>query len=338
MNSNKVVTGWLMLVCIVIFAMIVVGGVTRLTHSGLSMVDWKPVMGFIPPVGDEQWQETFDAYKQYPEYQKVNKGMTLGEFKNIFYWEYGHRVLGRSIGLVFFVPFVVLFLLGRIEKSLVPKLLVALFLGGLQGLMGWYMVMSGLVDMPRVSHYRLAAHLVLALVILSYLFWIILDLQSTRKISVSHWFNSLCILALSIVSLQIIFGAFTAGLRAGLGFNTFPLMNGHIMAEAATMMTPFWLNFFENGAMVQFVHRWLGTFVLILVLLLFGLTVLGNMPRRLVAICGLLAGVTFAQFVIGVLTLINYVPVALASTHQGVACVVLLASVFLVYSVRLPAE
>ena len=327
-----------MLVCIIIFAMIVVGGVTRLTHSGLSMVEWKPIMGFIPPLNDGQWQETFDAYKQYPEYQKVNKGMSLGEFKNIFYWEYGHRVLGRSIGLVFFIPFILLWLLGKIEKRLVPKLVVALVLGGLQGLMGWYMVMSGLVDMPRVSHYRLAAHLVLALIILSYLFWIILDLLDMQKICVSRWFKYLCFMALGIVSLQILFGAFTAGLRAGLGFNTFPLMDGRFIAEAATMMTPLWLNFLENGAMVQFVHRWLGTLLLLLVIVLFGLAVLSNVPRQLLVISGLLAIVTFAQFMLGVLTLINYVPIALASAHQGVACLVLLASLLLVYSVWIPAR
>ncbi len=337
MNSaNKIVAGWLMLVCIVIFAMIVVGGVTRLTHSGLSMVDWKPVMGFIPPLNAGQWTDAFDAYKQYPEYQKVNKGMSLDEFKNIFYWEYGHRVLGRSIGLVFFIPFVVLLLLGKIEKQLVPKLLVALILGGVQGLMGWYMVMSGLVDVPRVSHYRLAAHLGLALVILSYLFWIVLALRSTKKIAVSHWFKTLCFVTLGIISLQILFGAFTAGLRAGLGFNTFPLMDGRFIAEAATMMTPLWLNFLENGAMVQFVHRWLGTLLLLLVILLFGFTVLGNMPRRLMVICGWLAMMTFAQFLLGVLTLVSYVPIVLASAHQGVACLVLLASVLLLYSVRIP--
>ena len=326
-----------MLVCCVIFAMIVVGGVTRLTHSGLSMVDWKPVMGFIPPLSDSQWQETFDAYKLYPEYQKVNKGMSLGEFKNIFYWEYGHRVLGRSIGLVFIVPFVLLWLQGKIEKPLAPRLMIALLLGGLQGLMGWYMVMSGLIDTPRVSHYRLAAHLILALVILSYLFWVILDLRETQKFDVSRGFRTLCLLVLGLVALQILFGAFTAGLRAGLGFNTFPLMDGRLIAEAATMMTPLWVNFFENGAMVQFVHRWLGTLLLLLVIILFATAVLGDVPRRLMVVCGLLAAATITQFVLGVFTLVNYVPIILASSHQGVACLSLLASVLLVYSVQTPA-
>lgn len=333
-TDNKIVTGWLAVVCLTIFMMIVVGGVTRLTHSGLSIVDWKPIMGFIPPIGEAEWQDTFEAYKQYPEYKQVNKGMSLSEFKSIFYWEYGHRVLGRSIGIIFFLPFMVLLLMGKIERELVPKMIVALVLGGLQGLMGWYMVMSGLVDMPRVSHYRLAAHLVLALIILSYLYWIILDLRRTSKIEVSPGFKLLCTAILGVTFLQITYGAFTAGLRAGLGFNTYPLMDGELMASAATMMTPFWLNLFENGAMVQFLHRWIGALLLMLVVVLLGLSIAGNMPRRLKVACGSLVAITLAQFLLGVFTLLNYVPIMLASAHQAVACLVLLASIFLVYIVQ----
>ncbi len=333
-TDNKVVTGWLVVVCLTILLMIVVGGVTRLTHSGLSMVDWNPVMGFIPPITELQWQETFEVYKQYPEYKKVNKGMNLGEFKGIFYWEYGHRVLGRGIGIIFFLPFMVLLLFGKIERQLVPRLTVALVLGGLQGLMGWYMVMSGLVDMPRVSHYRLAAHLVLALIILSYLYWIILDLRETIKVQVPGSFKLLCLSILGVTSLQIIYGAFTAGLRAGLGFNTFPLMDGQMIATAATMMTPLWVNFFENGAMVQFVHRWIGALLLLLVVMLLALSMVGNLPRRLVVASASLVCLTLVQFLLGVFTLLNYVPIGLASTHQAVACFVLLASIYLVYVVH----
>lgn len=335
-TDNKVVTGWLAIVCLTILMMIVVGGVTRLTHSGLSMVDWKPIMGFIPPIGEGEWQDTFEAYKQYPEYKQVNKGMSLSEFKGIFYWEYAHRVLGRSIGIIFFLPFMVLLLMGKIERKLVPKLIVALILGGMQGLMGWYMVMSGLVDMPRVSHYRLAAHLVLALIILSYLYWIILDLRETPKVNVPRGFKLLCMGILGVTSVQIIYGAFTAGLRAGLGFNTYPLMDGELIASAATMMAPFWHNFFENGAMVQFLHRWIGALLLLLVVVLLGLSMLRSLPRRLVVTCGSLAGVTLVQFLVGVFTLLNYVPIMLASAHQAVACLVLLASIFLVYIVHDP--
>lgn len=333
-TANKVVTGWLAIVCLTILMMIVVGGVTRLTHSGLSMVDWKPIMGFIPPLGDAQWQDTFEAYKQYPEYQQVNRGMSLAEFKSIFYWEYGHRVLGRSIGMVFFVPFLILLIMRKIERWLVPRLIVALALGGMQGLMGWYMVMSGLVDIPRVSHYRLAAHLVLALIILCYLYWIILDLRETRKFKVSGRFRLLCVVILGVISVQIVYGAFTAGLRAGLGFNTYPLMDGEVLASAATMMTPFWYNLLENGAMVQFIHRWVGAILLLLVGVQFGLSMSGAAPRPLVMICGSLLAVTMLQFILGVLTLLNHVPIALAALHQAIACFVILAAITLVYVVQ----
>ena len=335
MNSaNKAVSVWLIVVCVTIFLMIVVGGVTRLTHSGLSMVDWKPIMGFIPPLGETQWQATFESYKQFPEYQLVNKGMNLTEFKSIFYWEYGHRVLGRSIGVIFLVPMMLLWWSGKIEKPLMPKLIVGLILGGLQGLMGWYMVMSGLVDIPRVSHYRLAAHLSLALVILSYLFWIILDLHKTRRFQVPPAFKTMSVLVLCLVSLQIVYGAFTAGLRAGLGYNTFPLMEGKLLAEAATMMSPMWLNFFENGAMIQFVHRWVGTLLLVVVAAVLGLSIQRKLPGPVVWTAAMLVTMVLVQYLLGILTLINYVPVFLGSIHQAVACVVLLAAVYLVYVVR----
>ena len=335
MNSaNKAVSAWLIVVCITIFLMIVVGGVTRLTHSGLSMVDWKPIMGFIPPIGEAEWQATFESYKQFPEYQLINKGMDLSEFKSIFYWEYGHKVLGRSIGIIFFVPMILLWWMGKIEKPLMPKLIVGLILGGLQGLMGWYMVMSGLVDMPRVSHYRLAAHLSLALIILSYLFWLILDLRETRRIQVPSVFKTLSILILCLVSLQIVYGAFTAVLRAGLGYNTFPLMDGNLIAEAATMMSPMWLNFFENGAMIQFVHRLLGTLLLLLVAAVLGLSIQRKLAGPVVWTTATLVAMVFGQYLLGIVTLINYVPVSLGSIHQAVACVVLLGAVYLVYIVR----
>ena len=228
--------------------------------------------------------------------------------------------------------------LGKVENSLKPKLIIALVLGGLQGLMGWYMVMSGLVDIPRVSHYRLAAHLVLALVIMAYLFWLVLDLRNTPRFGVRPFFRRLSVVLLGLVSLQIIYGAFTAGLRAGLGFNTFPLMDGRIMADAATMMTPMWQNFLENGAMVQFVHRWLGALLLLAGAALFGFSISIKLPRSIVVICGTLVSVVFIQFLIGVMTLINSVPILLASAHQAFACVVLLCAVYLVYTVQIPAE
>ena len=332
--AEKIVARWLICICIVVFSMIVVGGVTRLTHSGLSMVDWKPILGVIPPITTADWQVAFEAYQQYPEYQKVNQAMALDEFKFIYYWEYGHRLLGRIIGLVFLVPFVVLLYLKMIPRAIVPRLLIAFVLGGLQGLLGWYMVKSGLIDIPRVSHYRLSAHLLLAMFLLAYLFWIILDLYQVKVVTVSSRSKRLLLILASFLGLQIAYGAFVAGLRAGLGFNTFPLMDGRLLAEAATMMNPFWVNLLENGVMVQFIHRWLAAFILVA-------SVASTISAlRTYGLGGLTIGwlvftaVLVLQFVLGVATLLAYVPVGLASLHQAGAAVVMLAMVYLLYISR----
>jgi len=245
-GSSDWVRVWLAFVCLVLIAMITVGGATRLTHSGLSMVDWKPLSGVIPPVTVLEWQAEFEQYKQYPEYQKLNQGMSLEEFKGIFYWEYSHRVLGRGIGLIFFIPFVFFWWTQSVDRKYLPRLVGALILGGSQGLMGWYMVKSGLVDLPRVSHYRLAAHLSLAMLILGYLFWLVLDLSSTSRERVTSLLRKWVMGLVVLLSLQIVYGAFTAGLRAGLGFNTYPLMGQQLLADAATTIQPLWINFFEN--------------------------------------------------------------------------------------------
>ncbi len=329
-NRNLVI--WLSCVCAVTYLMIVVGGVTRLTQSGLSMVDWRPIMGAIPPLSLTEWEQAFEAYKQYPEFQKINRDMNLEQFKGIFYWEFGHRLLGRLIGLVYFIPFSVLLALGRIEKRWKPRLWIAFVLGGLQGLMGWYMVKSGLVDVPRVSHFRLAAHLLLAIFILGFLFWLILDLLGVKRVSVAPGVQRLAALMLLLLALQLLLGAFTAGLDAGHGFNTYPLMYGQWLADAAVMMEPFWRNFIENGVMIQFMHRWLGA------LLLFGVVGLAFAAARngLLFSAVVLVVVTAAQFGIGVATLMLRVPVVLGSLHQAVACLMVLALVYLVYVTRNP--
>ncbi|MDA0272110.1 MAG: COX15/CtaA family protein [Proteobacteria bacterium] len=329
-NRNLVV--WLSCVCAVIFVMIAVGGVTRLTQSGLSMVDWRPIMGAIPPLTLTQWEQAFDAYKQYPEYQKLNHGMSLEEFKSIFYWEFGHRLLGRVIGIIYFIPFVIFLALGRIEKKWQPQLIIAFVLGGLQGLMGWYMVKSGLVDVPYVSHFRLAAHLLLAILILAFLFWLILDLMDVKRRGVPGGLRRLSVIMLVVLALQLLLGAFTAGLDAGYGFNTYPLMHGQWLADAALMMEPFWLNFFENGVMIQFMHRWVGA------LLLIGVVGLAFSAARngLLLPAIVLVVVTATQFGIGVATLMLRVPVVLGSLHQAVACLMVLALVYLVYITRKP--
>ncbi len=323
---------WLLIVCGFIFAMVVVGGVTRLTHSGLSMVDWRPIMGAIPPLSEAEWMRTFEMYKQYPEYIKMNKGMSLAEFKGIFFWEYGHRLLGRTIGLVFFLPFLYFWIRRRLNRPLLKKLGIAFLIGGLQGLMGWYMVMSGLVDMPRVSHYRLAAHLSLALFLLAYLFWIAVDLMNdNNNIQVNSdndsSIRSLGLITTGLLSIQIVYGAFTAGLRAGWGYNTFPTMNGEWFPEALTAMTPFWLNFVENNAGVQFMHRLLGTLLLLVVIWLWSRVLRSPSSQRQRFSLHALLLTVIVQYCLGVYLLLAVVPLVAASVHQAVACLVLLAAI-----------
>jgi cytochrome c oxidase assembly protein subunit 15 len=335
-DSRKIIASWLAVVCFAVFTMIVVGGITRLTDSGLSMVEWRPIMGVLPPTNTDEWQEAFDAYQQYPEYQKQNRHMDLDGFKSIFYWEYAHRLLGRLIGLIYFVPFLVFWLRGRIEPPMLPKLMIGLFLGAMQGLMGWYMVKSGLIDLPRVSHYRLAAHLLLAMSILAYLFWLVLGLlEFRREKQVSVGVKALVHVFAVCLVIQFAWGAFTAGSHAGLGYNTFPQMNGQWIADAVFTMQPWWLNLFESNATVQFVHRWVGALVLLLITTLW-IQALRGQSRQLKLVASFVMVTTFVQFGIGVMTLLHVVPLGLASLHQGWACVVLLGTVYMVYSVARP--
>jgi len=240
--------------------MVVVGGVTRLTDSGLSIVEWQPIVGTMPPITQADWDELLEKYRATPQYQLVNKGMSIDEFKSIFWWEYFHRLLGRLIGLVFFIPFVYFLARKQIDKSLGIKLAGIFVLGGLQGLMGWYMVMSGLVSDPHVSQYRLTAHLGLAFIIFAAMFWVALDLLSTKeKVTQSdHLVKSLHQFALGLTSLifiMVLSGGFVAGIRAGFAYNTFPLMNGHFIPPEIFMLEPWYRNFFDNMATVQFDHR-----------------------------------------------------------------------------------
>ena len=331
-KSNQHLIIWLASVCTFIFVMIIVGGLTRLTQSGLSMVDWQPIAGIVPPITPADWQAEFDAYKSYPEYQKINMGMSLSEFKVIFYWEYGHRLLGRIIGLIFFVPFLVFLLMGKIDKRWRGPLWIALVLGGMQGLMGWYMVKSGLVDIPHVSHYRLAAHLSLALVILVYLFWLLLNMAGIARKNVSSSLRYGALGLASLLAVQFIFGAFTAGLDAGRGFNTWPLMHDQFLADAATMINPLWLNLIENGVMIQFVHRWLGALLVLGIVAFSFAAIRQGVLLRPVFFLLLVSG---CQFLLGLLTLLYAVPVVLGSLHQAFACLMVLVLAYLIY-VSLP--
>jgi len=333
-KSNRAVIYWLLIVCFTVFCMIVVGGITRLTDSGLSMVEWRPLIGIIPPIGEVEWQSVFTAYKNYPQYQTVNQGIDLEAFKSIFYWEYGHRVLGRMIGIIFFLPFVILLALKKVPENMVGRLWVGLLLGGLQGLMGWYMVKSGLVDIPRVSHFRLAAHFILALAILAYLTWLILDLwEAERFTNVSSSFRGLVYILSVVLFFQFLYGAFVAGSRAGYGYNTFPLMNGEFMPDIVWQLNPLWLNWVENNAMLQFVHRWLGAMVLFLTTVIAALALRHNDSVLRFWVSILVLGV-FVQFTLGVFTLLQVVPIGLASLHQAGGCFVLIVLVCIFYKAR----
>ncbi len=330
--ADRMVIAWLGVLCAILVAMVVVGGVTRLTGSGLSMVDWRPITGALPPLNESEWQAVFEAYKQYPQYEAENAGMDLEAFKGIFFWEYFHRLLGRAIGLIFFVPLVIFWLRGQIEHRFKVPLVIALVLGGSQGLLGWYMVQSGLVDIPRVSHYRLAAHLSLALAILAYLFWLMLSMARVPTAPVGRSVALMIWVLAGLLVAQIVYGAFTAGIRAGYGYNTWPLMNGEFMAPAVFFMKPWWINLFESTATIQFIHRWLAVVVVVVAVAVW--IAVRNQGVQIRWAAALFVAALFCQFGIGVLTLVHVVPLSLGVLHQGWACVVLLALVYLAYAAR----
>jgi len=323
---------WLLVCCFVLFLLVMLGGATRLTGSGLSMVEWEPVTGIVPPTSEETWMREFNAYRASPEYQKVNRGMSLDEFKVIYWFEFGHRLLARSLGLVFALPLAWFWWRGRVPQRLRWPLLGILGLGALQGWMGWFMVQSGLVDIPRVSPYRLAAHLSLALIIFAFMFRLALGLLAPaehRPHPVRRW----TIVLLATTACTILFGAFVAGLRAGFVYNDFPLMAGQWIPDGILGLAPAWRNFFENPATVQFIHRLLGLSVLALSVLAW----LGHRrhsfdPGVGRAFAVLLLVVT-VQVALGITTLMLYVPVVLGTLHQGVAVLVLAAVVAVDYRV-----
>lgn len=333
-DQEKAWVVWLATVCLLILAIVTIGGVTRLTRSGLSIVEWRPVSGMIPPLSLADWEEAFAKYRQFPEYQLLRQGMTLAEFKFIFLWEYFHRLVARLIGVVFVVPWLYFVIRGQMKRPLAMKLFFGFILGGLQGLLGWYMVKSGLVKNPHVSHYRLAAHLSLALGVLCYLFWILLGLRAGARRSETRTKTDprLRRFAIGLVFLvcgQILYGAFTAGLKAGFGFNTFPLMQGEWLPAAATSLQPYYLNFLENPWGVQFMHRVLAwTIAFCVPAFWFYARPRLVSPEQRRALDTLLA-VTGIQFALGVVTLLFGVPVALGAIHQLGACILLLAAVYL---------
>jgi len=323
-TNRRMVRWWLYVVCLLVFCMVMVGGATRLTDSGLSITEWKPIHGIIPPLSAAEWQEELEKYRQIPEYQLQNKGMSMAEFQFIYWWEWGHRFLGRIIGFVFAIPLAFFWLTGRLEQRLKPRLLLLLFLGGLQGFIGWWMVKSGLVDRVDVSQYRLATHLTLACIIFAYAFWIARGLapHSTQE-QAPLTLRVLAPLVSVFVLVQIFLGGLVAGLDAGLAANDWPKMLGEWIPGDISDMSPLWLNWFENPISVQFNHR-ISAYVLLAVILFQWWAASGSRaeaPHKRRTF--LIALVAFVQAIIGILTVIWEVPLNTALAHQGVAVVLL---------------
>jgi cytochrome c oxidase assembly protein subunit 15 len=336
---------WLCFVCVAIVGMVVIGGITRLTESGLSIVEWKPIKGILPPLDQQQWETEFSKYQESPQFKMINKGMNLAQFKEIFFWEYVHRLWGRLIGVFYLLPYLYFVLRYRISRTWIRRLNWGLVFGLSQGALGWYMVKSGLVDNPRVSHYRLTAHLVLALIIFVYLFWNFLSFAESANEEHSqersqedqglisallskapmHWgVKGLGVLVL----LQISYGALVAGLRAGIGYNTFPKMGeswvpGEWALASQEGGKHLLLSFLENPILVQFAHRSLAWFLFGSAILFWILVERQNHSRRFVNAVRAFAFLVVLQFALGVATLLSFVAIPLASLHQLNACLVL---------------
>jgi heme a synthase len=330
---------WLLIIAALVLIMVVVGGATRLTGSGLSITEWKPIIGALPPMSEAAWQDAFEKYKQIPQYQAVNKGMTLEGFTAIFWWEWGHRFLGRAIGFVFLLPFAYFLLRRAIPRAFIPKVAALFVLGGAQGGLGWFMVASGLMGSDRiyVSQYRLAAHLALATIIAGYAFWLALTIREDgqeRKAAppVSSAGVAAIVLA-GLIYLQIIEGAFVAGLKAGHASDTWPLMGGHFIPYGLTDHSPLYMNLFENHIAVQFVHRMIA-YCIALYALAFAAAVWSRPALKGPAIA--IGAAVLMQIALGVATIVHGVPLVYALLHQGNAMLVLAASLWAVQRVYVP--
>lgn len=324
MQKDKSVIFWLSSGFFLIFIMVIVGGITRLTDSGLSMVNWSLFMGSIPPLSETEWNETFELYKQSPEFKKINYNYTLEDFKFIFFWEYLHRMIGRLLGLVFIIPFFYFLIKKRLTKKLKLQSLILFILGSLQAFFGWWMVKSGLVDNPHVSHYRLAVHLTTAFITCGYLLWVLLPLLlPSIKGENKLIFKKLKILTfLSII--QIVYGAFIAGLKAGRIYNTWPKMGDQWIPDSVYAMSPLWTNFVEGLAGIQFVHR-----TLAIILLIFTMHIFVSSKKYILLLIQkkaivLLLLVVVMQMVFGILTLVMGTPLFLSLTHQLLAFIMLM--------------
>jgi heme a synthase len=336
-ENNRPIIIWLFIGVLMIAAMVIIGGITRLTESGLSMVDWRLVAGTFPPLTEVEWNRVFSDYQKSPEFKELNSNFTLSDFKSIFWWEYIHRLWGRIIGLVFIFPLAWFVFKKMIPKRLVGKLIAIFILGAFQGFLGWFMVKSGLVNEPRVSHYRLAAHLTTAFLAFAFTFWVAIDLlkpvakinEDLKKIHI--WLK----VFFPILILQIIYGAFVAGMDAGTVHNNFPKMeNDAWVSEAVFALNPTWLNFIEAKSGVQFIHRYVAYFVSGLVFFIWFKLGKGELSKTQQLARNLFLSALIFQFFLGVFTLLYSVPIVLGVLHQFGALLVLAASVFLAQQLR----
>jgi len=334
----RAIAVWLLLCCALVFAMVVVGGVTRLTHSGLSITEWQPIIGTLPPMNDADWNKAFSRYRATPEFRQVNPDMTLEGFKRIYGWEYVHRLLGRAIGVAFLVPLLWFIAKRKIPAGIAPRLFAIFLLGGLQGALGWYMVQSGLVDDPRVSHLRLTGHLGLALVIFGAMLWTALSLIYARAgasdpSAAPHRRFAYALVALVFV--MALSGGLVAGIRAGFAYNTFPLMNGSLLPPEIMAIDPWYMNFFNNMATVQFDHRLIAwTLAVLIAIFWWRVHSAADVPRRAKAGAALLLAMLAVQITLGICTLLFVVPVPLAAAHQAGAVLLFAAALNVAHALR----
>ncbi len=335
-KKNKYVYSWLLIGCLLIGLIVIIGGITRLTQSGLSMVKWEPIVGMVPPLNLQDWNEAFELYKQSPEFEHYNSDFTLSEFKSIFFWEYLHRMMARLLGFVFLIPCVVFWIKGYFSTKVKKQVILIFVLGAFQGVLGWFMVKSGLVDQPHVSHFRLASHLVTAFGLMIYIYWVALSLKYEPIVHTSaaliSWVRGL----IALLVIQIIYGAFVAGLKAGLFYTTWPKMGrewvpdsfGDIIGREGVM------SLLESPGIVQFIHRIIGLTILVVISILwYKARSIQLTSFQKYGLNGLIAAISI-QFTLGVFTLINSVPLVLGVLHQFGAIFVLLSSFFLLYSLK----
>jgi cytochrome c oxidase assembly protein subunit 15 len=324
---------WLFVGAIMVFIMVAIGGITRLTESGLSMVDWNLIMGSIPPLSEEAWQEAFLQYQKYPEFQTTHQHFTLSDFKSIFFWEYFHRLFGRLIGVVFLIPFFIFLAKGLLKGKLLKQLIILLFFGGFQGFLGWYMVSSGLIHEPRVSHFRLAAHLCTAFFTIGFSVWIALDLlePNQKELKITPQLKTLTWGTFFLLALQIMFGAFVAGKDAGTIHNYWPHMNpGEFISAEVFAGYSLIESLINLPSGIQFVHRYLAYLVTGLIIFLWAKSK-KEMDDRTAKRLQWSALIVFFQFALGVLTLVFHVPISIALLHQLGALLLLLSLIFVLH-------